>query len=312
MKVEKIRIGIPKALAYYSNQKLWNTFFTKLGCELVYSNDTNIDILKHGIKYSIDESCLSVKIFIGHVYNLIGKVDYILIPRLASYAKNEFACTKFNGLYDIVCNTFSETKLISYNIDKIKGCSEFKEFLKLGLIFTKNIPLIIKSYLDAKSDQINLEIDKINSQNNLVKSSNKIKLLIVSHPYNTHDKFIGYPTISYLSQLGVDIVYSEIYPIKKAIQNSNKFSKMLYWKDNKKIIGSIWHYINFVDGIIFLSVFPCGTDSLVNELLIRKLNNIPIMNIIIDELQAESGLHTRLESFVDIIKARIGNKANQK
>ena len=34
----------------------------------------------------------------------------------------------------------------------------------------------------------------------------------------------------------------------------------------------------------------------------RKLKNIHTTNIIIDELNAETGLETRIESFIDIIK----------
>ena len=53
-----------------------------------------------------------------------------------------------------------------------------------------------------------------------------------------------------------------------------------------------------------MTTFPCGPDSLVNELLIRKINNIPITNILIDESTAEAGIQTRLESFIDIIKGK--------
>ena len=35
--------------------------------------------------------------------------------------------------------------------------------------------------------------------------------------------------------------------------------------------------------------------------MIRKITNIPKLNIIIDELAAETGLITRLESFIDIL-----------
>ena len=64
------------------------------------------------------------------------------------------------------------------------------------------------------------------------------------------------------------------------------------------------YYKNAIDGVIFLSSFPCGPDSLVNELAIRKLDGVPSINIILDESTATSGLYTRLESFVDILKAR--------
>ena len=56
-----------------------------------------------------------------------------------------------------------------------------------------------------------------------------------------------------------------------------------------------------------LSSFPCGPDSLVNELAIRKLDDIPSIKITVDESTATSGLITRLESFVDILKARRDN-----
>ena len=55
-----------------------------------------------------------------------------------------------------------------------------------------------------------------------------------------------------------------------------------------------------VDGIIFLSSFPCGLDSLVNDVVIRKLN-CKCLNLVIDDMDAFAGIETRLESFVDIV-----------
>ena len=62
-----------------------------------------------------------------------------------------------------------------------------------------------------------------------------------------------------------------------------------------------------VDGIIFLTTFPCGPDSLVNELMIRKISDIPVTNILVDEQTSSTGLETRLESFIDIINERRKN-----
>ena len=56
-----------------------------------------------------------------------------------------------------------------------------------------------------------------------------------------------------------------------------------------------------MDGIIFLSTFPCGLDSITNDLIMRKLPNTKKINIIIDEQSGNAGLQTRLESFVDIL-----------
>jgi len=77
-------------------------------------------------------------------------------------------------------------------------------------------------------------------------------------------------------------------------------SNGLYWKYSREIIGSIELCKDKVDGIIFLSTFPCGLDSLVNELIIRKLSK-KSLNLVVDDMDAFAGIETRLESFVDIV-----------
>ena len=88
----------------------------------------------------------------------------------------------------------------------------------------------------------------------------------------------------------------------------NDLSNTLYFLYSKENIGSIVNYKSAIDGIIFLSSFPCGPDSLVNELVIRKVDDMPIINLILDESTSTSGLYTRLESFIDIVKARQDNE----
>ena len=56
-----------------------------------------------------------------------------------------------------------------------------------------------------------------------------------------------------------------------------------------------------IDGIVLISTFPCGLDSLANELLILKLK-MPYLNIIIDDINGDAGIETRVESFIDILK----------
>ena len=38
--------------------------------------------------------------------------------------------------------------------------------------------------------------------------------------------------------------------------------------------------------------------------MIRKITTIPTLNIIIDDMYSETGIDTRIESFVDILKER--------
>lgn len=300
----KIKIGFPRAFLYYHYKYLWEVFFKELGCEIVVSPETNKKILKDGIDSSIDESCLSSKIYMGHIKWLVGKVDYILIPRIASYSKKDDVCTKFNAMYDIVKSTFTDVDVLDYNIDVKRRHSEFMAFMRMGSILKKKKVMILKAYLKAKKEYQKQEKLVSSKQELVIKTTDKLKILIVSHPYNTYDKLLGQSVINYLKSLNVEPIYSDKVDKKVSSEKSKVISKTLYWIYNKRLIGSIEYYKDKIDGILFLSTFPCGPDSLVTELCLRKIKNIPMNNIVLDELQGEAGLQTRIESFVDIINEK--------
>lgn len=301
--MNKKTIGIPKAFLYYRYNIFWKNFFNNLGYKTVISNDTTKEIIELGKKYSIDESCLSSKIYMGHVASLKDKCDYILIPRIENYGKGEKVCVKFNATHDLVKNLFNDYQILDYNIEQTKHHYEFLNLIKLGLKLNKNFFHVLISYIKAKKEEKKYYKEKELTQAKII-ASNKPKILIVSHPYNIYDNYIGKPIINKLKSLGIDIIYADRLNKKTAKLYANNLSPTLYWTYSKELIGSIGYYKYSVDGILFISSFPCGPDSLVNELMLRKITNLPITNILVDELTASTGIDTRLESFVDIIKER--------
>ena len=76
------------------------------------------------------------------------------------------------------------------------------------------------------------------------------------------------------------------------------------WIMNRELLGSIYKYHNDVDGLILLTAFPCGPDSMVNEMIIRRVKDLPILNLLLDSQDGNAGIETRLESFIDIIRFR--------
>lgn len=303
---KKIRIGIPRAFLYYRNYILWKTFFEGLGCTLILSPITNKSIIDDGKTLSVDEDCLPSKIYLGHIKFLSNKCDYILVPRISNYGKKNRVCTKFNGIYDVVHNLFPNTNILDYNIDNLKLKYEFFGFFKMGFRFSKNIFKIAYYYLKGKFREKRQNISLVRSQINVLKSS-KLKILIVAHPYVIYDNYLGTTITKYFKDNDIDILYSDRMDRKESIYYAKEFSNTLYFLYAKEIIGSAFYYKDTIDGILFLSSFPCGNDSLVNELAIRKLQNIPVINITVDESTATSGLITRLESFIDVVKARRDN-----
>ena len=66
--------------------------------------------------------------------------------------------------------------------------------------------------------------------------------------------------------------------------------------------GAIMLLKDKVDGIVLISAYPCGPDALVNDMLIRKINGIPVLQLTLDAQEGTAGVETRIESFIDIIQ----------
>ena len=290
-----MKVGIPRSLYYYHFSNFWINFFEYLKIDVIVSPKTNNEILDLGLKYSNDEMCLSLKNYIGHVAYLKDKCDYILIPRIDNYGVDNQTCTNFLATYDIINNMF-DINILNYNVNLRNKETELKGFISIGKILGINKKKIKEAYIYAKVKENKIKKEKV--LKNLKKlRSNKKKILIVGHSYNIYDKLIGMPIIEMLKELNIEIIYSDLFFTK---DESKKYSKELYWKYSKEIISSLSMCIDKIDGILFLSSFPCGLDSLVNELIMRKINK-PYINIIIDDNSVSGGIETRIESFVDII-----------
>lgn len=158
-----------------------------------------------------------------------------------------------------------------------------------------------KAYKYAKKIELKKRIKEEIKQNNNLKTNN-IKILIASHPYNIYDNLIGKTIIDFLKQQSIAIIYSDKINHKIINNECKKLSTDIHWTHNKEVISSINYYKDKVDGIILLSSFPCGPDSLSNEIVKRKIKNIPLLSLIYEDLNSEIGIITRLESFIDIIK----------
>jgi len=294
-----ITIGIPRSLLYYHYQELWEIFFKELGCQLIYSPNTNKKIVENGKNYIVDESCLSMKIHMGHIDYLSKKCDYILVPYIDRFSKAEILCANFHGITDLAMNLFPD-QILSYHID-IKKKDEKKAFIKMGLDLGFPRVEIVSAYDKAKIISQHEHAKLVEENKKLVADSKKIKILMVGHLYNVYDDFVGKPIAQYLTKNKVNVIYAHLndnHP--KAYK---KYSSTLYWLYNQELVNGVEQFEKDVDGIILLTTFPCGPDSLVNDILVRKLKK-PTIQLIIDELNSGTGLETRLESFVDILERK--------
>lgn len=296
-----MKVGIPRALLYFYDGIMWKYFFEKLDIDYVVSDKTNKQIIKDGESLANSEACLSLKIFLGQVKNLKNKCDFVLVPRLFSIKKHEQVCTNFNCLYDLTRNLFPDIKIINYNIDLYNNENEVLAYTKLGSSLGISYIETYNAYCYAKRKKKLYIKDKIAEQAKKLKSE-KIKILFAGHPYNLYDEIIGVDIIKYLEKNNIEIIYSNYLEDDVVDRECFKISTDIHWTHSKKVVAAINYYKNKVDGIILLSTFPCGPDSLSNEIIKRKVE-LPILNIN-KESFSNTGLYTRLDAFFDILKVK--------
>ncbi len=295
-----MKAGIPRALLNLKYFPMWDAFFRELGIETVSSPETNRSILEDGNRYTIDETCLPVKVFAGHAYYLRDKADFIFIPRFNSVEKGNFVCCKFLGLPDVCRNCIPglpEIVTADINLNR-KTLSQ--SMFELGRKFTDDTALIKRACIKARNIQEKAE----KQQHALPESGLKIGLL--AHSYNIYDKYVNMDIEAKIRALGAEIITPEMLPSEVTIRESKKISKEAFWTYSKEIAGAAAYLSEGrADGLILLVSFSCGPESMLSELIVRRLKDIiPVLNIVFDEETGEAGLMTRLESFVDMLRRK--------
>jgi predicted nucleotide-binding protein (sugar kinase/HSP70/actin superfamily) len=101
--MKKMKIGIPGTLFAAYHLAYWYQFITLSGMEVVLSDESTKEIADQGGRVLPHEFCIPVKVFIGHILNLVEKgVDQILVPRMTTQGKSNYFCPKLIGLPEIV------------------------------------------------------------------------------------------------------------------------------------------------------------------------------------------------------------------
>ena len=291
---------------------MWRTFFEELGRTVVVSDKSDRSTLEAGAHLSIDECCLASKLYMGHVASLLGKCDAIFAPSIDNLGNFKGFCTKFQALPDLVANTFiaQRPRIISCEIDRADShIKEQEAYIDLGQKLGATRKESKKAYAAAVRAQANSDEKRARKQEDLLKRVSKmpegqrpLRILLAAHPYVIHDDFVGSPLIDMLEEMETCVLFADRHNHEKALEKSFEFSDTLPWIVNREIIGTILDLYDQIDGIVLVSAFPCGPDSMTNDALMRCIKGKPILSLTVDAQSGTAGLETRLESFVDILR----------
>ncbi len=301
-----MRVGIPKGLLYYKYYPFIERFLIQLDAEIITSKDTNKDILNQGVKYCVDEACLPIKIFHGHVIDIKDKCDLLIIPRIMRLREREFICPKFCGLPEMIINSIPNMPKVM--TEPIYATSEKELYVwckKLGEMLTKNKSKIRAAFNSALEEQRNFKFG-------IKDEGYKKNIALVGHPYNLYDTFINMDVVKKLNKLGVGVVTEEYGDMDQIKAEVNNLFKKPFWTFAANSYGFTTSIAkdNELDGAIYISSFACGIDSVVLELIQEKIQDFPFLVLKVDEHTGEGGLDTRIEAFIDMIERKKNDEDN--
>ena len=317
------RVGIPRAISYYNNYPFYLGFFNSLGIEVILSDKTTTKIINEGAKYVVSDTCLPIKVYVGHVVNLLDKgCECIFVPSIQSTGYKINNCSKIRGLPEIIRNVIGrEFMMIEPTLDKTEniGLNDFciETALAFGITNKKEIKKAVQKgfelynnffkmtqtglpYHEALDNAVNGRY--VNKTADIVKP---LSVVIMGHGYNLFDERISLDIIKKLEKMDVKVYTSLNVSREDALSAIENLDEIQYWANELELTGTAAHFLNNrkVDGIIALSAFGCGPDSLmVDEIAYHcKEKNMPLIHLTIDEHTGEAGFITRLEAFVDML-----------
>lgn len=325
-------IGIARGLYYYMYYPMWKKFFLELGTKVIVSPPTNKRIMDLGVAYSVDDICISVKVYHGHVKYLLDRnVDFIFVPRIVSEEKHKENCPKLLSLPDLIRDTFSieESRILSpelyFNWNRAKT---EEELFKIGVLLSnktrKEIKSIIRKslafqktyeyYLNRGYNTLEL-YPRLTNLKKLKPKKMKSGILIgiVGFPYDIYDGYLNASILDKLKKMGINYVVSNMLNYK-LINRSYKFlNKDLFWHQSNVALKAGLYFLSSkdIDGVITISSFGCGLSAIYTKLLDifnKERNKKPLIHLVIDEQTGEAGILTRLEAFLDLLKIRKGRE----
>lgn len=332
-----MQIGIPRAMSYYNFFPFWFGFFEDLGIKVVLSDKTTKETMSKGSALVVTETCLPVKVYVGHVLNLLEKgIDKIFVPSLQSIDHKIYNCSKIRGLPDLIKNVVKKDfTIIDATLDKseknqglyqflkeavkafgitdekrIKAASKagWKVFNNFKIMMNSGIPFE-KALKFAKEGKVVI----VNSQKEY-----PINVALIAHGYNLYDERVNMKIFDKLEKLDVKAFTANMASEEQLMEGVSALDSKLYWANELEMTGAAGHYLqdNKIDGIIMLNAFGCGPDSIMIERIQRyaKKFNKPCLHLSLDEHTGEAGFVTRIEAFTDMLfrkkRAKIINKIN--
>lgn len=326
-----MKVGIPRALAYYYYLPFYKTFLESLGCETVLSSPTTAGTLERLSVCPTDEPCISVKLAFPHALELLERdVDRLFVPILVSKDRHSYYCPKHMGLSDMLRSGLDlpPGRIIAPQINLRQGSrSTLRSFMKAGRSLGRSAAVARRAFTKALHSQRLFTGLTAEQQLTIPEAYEKyagikffkrkrpyqpaallnrdLRIGVAGHSYILYD-YIAHNIVDRLREYATVLVPEMVSPgsIRESLSRTPYGAAL--WSFEQAIVGSALYWLrhSLVDSMILLAPFECGPEAVIEVFLEEEAaaRRIPFLILTVDEQTGEAGLVTRLEAFLDTVR----------
>ena len=315
----RIGIGIPKTLTTWTYAPLFRALFTELGMDVIFSKETNQEIASLGDENVASDFCFPVKVAHGHVAWLSEKkgVDAIFVPALIEEKRNNSSsrtrfCPYVESLPSIIKKQFEDKAfmppIVSPLMDFNATPDEIGRQMRIALAPVADVDekAAARAWVKAVAEYKGVDKTLVKRGMELVKEvekSGEKAIVIIGRPYNTLDNTVSQGIPFKLAEKGFKVIHMDMLPFDPA-DLGKEFNNM-YWYYGQKILSAakfVAKHPNLY--AIYLSSFNCGPDSFVQGFVEEIMGEKQMLILELDEHGSDGGYQTRMEAFLDVLKAQ--------
>jgi len=313
-------------LSYYRYFPLWKTLLEGSGAEVVLSRRTGKSLLENGVRHCVDDICVPVKLYYGHVLDLKDRVDSLFVSRVVSVEKaacDTYTCPKLIGLPDMIKSSLEGLPpMIEFVVD-IQNMPLKTSAKKLAKDLGARAGTARKILSRSLDVQARYEAELLRgstpeqAMEKVFESGNgkheragggerNVNIALVGHEYLIHDPFISHNLPRKLKSLGANPILMSEVPQKVIEAELSRYPE-ISWSYEKELLGAASYFLgrDDIDGVMLIIGFACGPDSIIGEIINREVrtpSSPPLTTLVLDEHTGEAGVATRVEAFVDLIR----------
>ncbi|MHB1295749.1 MAG: BadF/BadG/BcrA/BcrD ATPase family protein [Anaerolineae bacterium] len=310
-------VGVPRALMTYDLAPLLISFLNNLGARALLSQPTNKQVIERSLEKAYTDSCFPIKLLHGHTADLLESgAEYVLLPnairmgRKAGEEDQRYSCPLVQSAPYILRTALDlSDRLLDPIIDLSRGDDLTVESLaevssRLGYTRDQGRIAARQALLAQRTFEADLRSAGEGWLAKLDADPDALGVVLLSRAYNAQDAGANLGITRELARLGVVPIPMDALPLESV--DVRAITDRPYWNYERKILAAAWLVAQHprLYGL-FLTNFGCGPNAVIENIVRDIMGSKPLGQIEVDEHAAEAGYITRLEAFVDTIRAQV-------